>query len=130
MSPSPRLLVVDDEEDVRWALQTILRRGGYGVATSGSGAETLAWLRDNTCQLILLDAKLGDMDGIALARQIRDQRRSCAPVILVSGNFYKDDAMVQDSMMIGLIAAFVAKPFRQREILDAVSNTLAGLRAG
>lgn len=125
MSPSTTVLVVDDEEDVRWALQTILRKGGYVVATSGSGAETLAWLRDNACQLILLDAKLGDMDGIALARQIRDQKNSSARVILVSGNFYRDDAMVQDSMAIGLIAAFVAKPFRQREILDAVATVLA-----
>ena len=125
MRPSPHLLVVDDEEDVRWALKMILTRSGYVVATASSGAEALCWLKDHGCDLILLDAKLGDMEGVELARRIRSETGSHAPVILVSGYFYKDDSLIQDSVAIGLIAAFVTKPFRHDEIRDTVHNVLA-----
>ncbi len=125
MRPSPHLLVVDDEEDVRWALKMILTRSGYVVATASSGAEALCWLKDHGCDLILLDAKLGDMEGVELARRIRSETGSHSPVILVSGYFYKDDSLIQDSVAIGLIAAFVTKPFRHDEIRDTVHNVLA-----
>ena len=125
MNPSSRLLVVDDEEDVRWALKMILAKSGFVVATASSGAEALCWLKEHCCDLILLDAKLGDIDGVELARRIRSETDSNAPVILVSGYFYKDDSLVQDSLAIGLIAAFVTKPFRHEEIRNAVRSVLA-----
>ena len=118
------VLVIDDEADVRWALEMILAKSGYGVATVGSGADALDWLGRSSCDLILLDAKLGDIDGIDLARRIKSEAISRAPVILVSGYFYKDDGLIQASMAIGLIAAFVTKPFRHDEILNAVHTVL------
>lgn len=131
MKPIPKLLVVDDEEDVLWALKMILVKGGFGVTTASSGAEALCWLEEHTCDLVLLDAKLGDIDGLELARRIRSETRSVAPVLLVSGYFYKDDRLVQDSLALGLIAAFVTKPFRHEEILNAVRSVLGdALRDG
>ncbi|MEI6732458.1 MAG: response regulator [Comamonadaceae bacterium] len=125
MKPSRNVLVVDDEEDVRWALKMILARSGFVVATASSGAEALCWLKDHPCDLILLDAKLGDIEGVELARRIRSETDNHAPVILVSGYFYKDDSLIQDSLTIGLIAAFVTKPFRHDEIRDTVRSVLA-----
>jgi DNA-binding response OmpR family regulator len=125
MKPSPKLLVVDDEEDVRWALKMILVKSGFGVTTASSGAEALCWLKEHACDLILLDAKLGDIDGVELARRIRSETDSSAPVILVSGYFYKDDSLVQDSLALGLISAFVTKPFRHEEIRNTVRSVLA-----
>ena len=124
MKTLPKLLVVDDEEDLRWALKMILVKGGFGVTTASSGAEALCWLEEHTCDLLLLDAKLGDIDGLELARRIRSETRSIAPVILVSGYFNKDDSLVQESLSRGLIAAFVTKPFRHEEILNAVRSVL------
>ena len=120
-----KVLVVDDEADVRWALEMILARGGFGVATVGSGAEALHWLGACSCDLIMLDAKLGDIDGVELARRIQSEAISRAPVILVSGYFYNDDGVIQASMAMGLIAAFVTKPFRHDEILNAVQTVLS-----
>ena len=125
MKPSPKLLVVDDEEDVRWALKMILVKSGFGVTTASSGAEALCWLKEHSCDLILLDAKLGDIDGVELARRIRSETGSSAPVILVSGYFYKDDSLVQDSLALGLISAFVTKPFRHEDIRNTVTSVLA-----
>lgn len=126
------VLVVDDEPDVRWVLEMILRRNGFAVASAGSGAEALRWLREAelACCLILLDAKLSDIEGVDLARRIRTETSCIAPVILVSGFFYKDDSLVQHSLRTGLISAFVTKPFRHEEILNAIHTVLStGLSA-
>ncbi len=126
MAKEVTVLVVDDEPEVCWALDTLLRRHGFTVVTMDSGARALGWLNrpDQDCRLILLDAKLGDIDGVELARRIRADTRCTAPVILVSGYFYRDDSVVQDSLSAGLIAAFVTKPFQHDEILSAISIVL------
>lgn len=119
-----KVLVVDDEAGVRWALEMVLLRNGFSVSSVGSGEEALAWLGQQQCQVILMDAKLGDFEGVELARMIRKQGVSAAPVILVSGYFYKDDSTVQSSLMAGDIAGFVTKPFRHEEILKAIHCVL------
>lgn len=120
------VLIVDDEPDVRRVLEMILHRRGYVVATACSGADALHWLTESgkNCQLILLDAKLGDCEGVELAKQIPVQTGCTAPVILVSGYFYKDDSLVQINLQEGVIAGFVTKPFRHDEILQAVRSVL------
>ena len=127
MPTSPTVLVVDDEPDVCWALQTLLRRNGFTVVTSGGGAEALRWLKQSTptCRLILLDAKLADIEGVELARRIRVETSCTAPVILVSGYFYKDDSIVQDNLRSGLISAFVTKPVHHDELLKAIHAVLS-----
>lgn len=127
MAESLTVLVVDDEANVRWALEMVLRRNGLTVATAGSGDEALRWLRgaEPACHLILLDAKLSDIEGVELARRIRRDTSCIAPVILVSGYFYKDDSVVQESLRTGLISAFVTKPFRHDDILNAIHAVLS-----
>lgn len=121
------VLVVDDEPDVRWVLEMILRRNGFTVATAGSGDEALRWLRaaELACHIILLDAKLSDIEGVELARRIRTETSCTAPVILVSGYFYKDDSVVQHSLRTGLISGFVTKPFHHEDILNAINTVLS-----
>ena len=124
MAEGVKVLVVDDEAGVRWAMEMILLRNGFCVSSVGSGEEALAWLGRNSCQVILMDAKLGDIEGVELARKIRKQALSMAPVILVSGYFYKDDSTVQRSLVAGDIAAFVTKPFRHEDILKSIACVL------
>ncbi len=124
MSQTQTVLVVDDEPDVRWALSMILRRNGFAVSQAGSGGEAMQYLAKSACDLILLDAKLGDIDGVELARRIRSETSCPAPVILVSGYFYKDDSLIVQTLASGLIAAFVTKPFRHDDIMNAVRAVL------
>lgn len=124
MTENLSVLLVDDEPDVGWALDVLLRKHGFTVATVSSGAAALSWLERKACDLILMDAKLGDIEGVDLARQIRTNTSCAAPVILVSGYFYKDDSVVQFSLNTGIIAAFVTKPFRHEEIMAAIHAVL------
>lgn len=121
------VLVVDDEPDVCWALETLLRGEKYVVVTAGSGADALRWLKETepTCHLILVDAKLSDIDGMDLAKRIRTETSCGAPMILVSGYFYKDDILVQDTLRTGLVSAFVTKPFRHDEMLNVINAVLS-----
>lgn len=126
MAEDFNVLVVDDEPDVCWALKILLQKQGFTVVTVISGAQALWWLNetDRACCLILVDAKLGDIEGVELAKQIRINTSCAAPVILVSGYFYKDDSMVQENLSSGLIAAFVTKPFHHDEIMHAIHTVL------
>jgi DNA-binding response OmpR family regulator len=124
MAARRKVLVVDDEPDVRWALEMILRRNEFDVAKAGSGGQALHYLAKSVCDLILLDAKLGDIDGVELARRIRSGTNCQAPVILVSGYFYKDDSLIVQNLASGLIAAFVTKPFRHDEIMHTIHSVL------
>ena len=121
------VLIVDDEPDVCWALSTLLRQHGFATATAASGAEALRWLTppEQVSQLILIDAKLGDIEGADLAKRIRAETRCISPMIMVSGYFYKDDSLVQEMLRTGLIAAFVTKPFHHDEILKTIRAALS-----
>ena len=127
MPESLTVLVVDDEPDVCWALETLLRGDRFTVVTVGSGAEALRWLKESepACHLVLVDAKLPDIEGVELARRIRSETSCAAPLILVSGYFYKDDSLVQELLRTGLVSAFVAKPFRHDELLNTIHAVLS-----
>ena len=127
MAENLTALVVDDEPDVCWALETLLGENRFTVVTVGSGTEALRWLKESepACHVILIDAKLSDIEGVDLARRIRTETSCVAPLILVSGYFYEDDGLVNDTLRSGLVSAFVAKPFRHDEILNAIHVVLS-----
>jgi DNA-binding response OmpR family regulator len=126
MTVRRNVLVVDDEPDVCWALATLLRTNHFFVVTAASGAEALSWLSNTrlSCDLILIDAKLTDIDGVDLAKQIRSETTCTAPMIMVSGYFYRDDGVVQDTLRSGLVSAFVTKPYRHTEMLATIATVL------
>lgn len=114
------ILVVDDDPDVCWALKRVLCEEGFTVETVGSGHAAFMRLQDTQFQLVLLDAKLSDIDGIDLARRIRAESACRAPLILVSGYFYSDDILVQECLQSGLFCAFVTKPFRHEDLRHVI----------
>ena len=123
------VLVVDDDPDICWALDHLL--GGLGArcirALDCQGALQAARLTRPA--LVLLDAKLPDMDCLELARQI-----GCAapgiPVLMVSGYFYKDDPAIQAALEQGLICGFVEKPFSHTAIIAAMETALCPQKTG
>jgi CheY-like chemotaxis protein len=120
---------VDDDPDICWALEHVLGRLGIRCIRALDGHRALRAARNNRLALALLDAKLPDMDGLELARQIRasDPR---VPVLVVSGYFYKDDPAIQAALGQGLIRGFVEKPFSHPEIMAAIETALCAPRLG
>lgn len=114
-----KILLVDDEPDMCWALEHILKEKGVVSQKALSGQEALKLIESDCFQLAFLDAKLPDMEGIELARRIREVD-SAIRLIMISGYCYKDDSYVQSALAGGLICDFIAKPFLHDEILKAV----------
>ena len=121
-----RIFIVDDEPDVCWVLKILLQKHGFLVDMEENGKKALVQLKLSGHQycLVLLDAKLSDIEGVDLARLIRSETACRAPMLLVSGYFYKDDSVVQESMRHGLISGFVTKPFSHEALLQAIETVL------
>lgn len=114
-------LIVDDEPDICWALEQVLKKNGFFSKKALNGQEALTLVERNCFPLAFLDAKLPDIEGLELARQIQEIDHSVR-IVLVSGYFYRDDVGIQHALKEGLICGFISKPFQHGEILKTIEN--------
>lgn len=117
------ILLVDDDTSARTAARRILTRVGYTVVEAADGREALALFDRMTEPLrgVVLDLAMPVMGGAECLRQLRGRGRP-VPVLLISGYDAEDEA--QGYVRRGE-ARFLAKPYGARELLDALSETLA-----
>ena len=117
---SPRVLVVDDERLIRWSLEQMLEKGGYTVETAEDGATALAAVRDESPDLVLLDLKLPDTDGIHLIRQIKEAHPDIQVVIMTA---YADVATAVEAMRLGAYD-YIPKPIDFDNLAVTLRNAL------
>ena len=119
MNERPRILVVDDDEDIRLLLRELLERAGYTVDEAGDGRTALRNLFAVPPALVILDVSMPDLDGYQTLERIRDL--SEVPVIMLT-------ARTQELEKVrGLSAGaddYVAKPFGRQELLARVQALL------
>jgi len=115
------ILIVDDEPDMCWALEHLLHTQGYVTRKALTALEALKLMERHRFACAFLDAKLPDMDGLELARRIRE-RAADTRIFMVSGYFYRDDVSIQEAISQGLIIDFISKPFLQEEILRVLET--------
>jgi CheY-like chemotaxis protein len=118
------VLVVDDEETVRATTRRLLERGGYRVLTATDGRDALRVFREHqdAIDVVLLDMTMPHLDGPECYRELR-RIRGDVRVLLTSG--YNEQEAVSKFAGKGL-AGFVQKPFRLKELLDAVARAIGG----
>lgn len=119
--PGKLILIVDDEPDMCWALEHLLNKQGFATCKGLSAQEGLNLLAQHRFAYAFLDAKLPDMDGLELARRIREIDPDIS-IVMVSGYYYQDDDSIQEAISRGLIEVFINKPFLQEEILKALGR--------
>ena len=115
------ILVVDDDPEMCWILENIIRKTGLACMTALSAREAIALTESNKFGMAFLDAKLPDIDGLELARKLR-KTNAHLPIVIVSGYFYQDDPTIERVLQEGLIAAFVGKPFDHDEIVSVITR--------
>ena len=122
--PKPsRILVVDDNPDLRQYVVSILQQAGYPVSTARNGLEALQIIQDSPPNLILTDLMMPQMSGLDLIAAIRqDQTMKGTPIILVTAKADEDTRI--EGTEIGA-DAYLSKPFNHRELLAEVRNLLA-----
>ena len=122
------VLVVDDDPDICWALEHVLGELGARCIRALDGQTALQAARLNHLTLALLDAKLPDIDGLELARNIRIAHPGVL-VLMVSGYYYKDDPAIQTALEERLIQGFIEKPFSHAAVIETVTNALSSQEA-
>ncbi|MFN9580465.1 MAG: response regulator transcription factor, partial [Novosphingobium sp.] len=114
-----RLLLVDDEPDLREPLAEYLSRQGFAVTEAASAAEARSRLREALPDLVLLDIMMPGEDGLSLCRHIGEALS--VPVILLTAKGEATDRIV--GLEIGA-DDYVVKPFEPRELVARVQTVL------
>ncbi|WP_058234879.1 response regulator transcription factor [Devriesea agamarum] len=115
-----RLLVVDDEPNIRDLLATSLRFAGFEVFTASNGNEAIRQATENTPDLIVLDVMLPDMDGFTVTRRLRDRGEHFPILFLTARDDTKDK-------VAGLTVGgddYVTKPFSLEEVVARIRAVL------
>lgn len=117
-STKPRVLIVDDDDDVRRLLRFILWREGYEAVEAGTGQQALALAVDASPALILLDVMMPDADGLDICRTLKGDPRTCGvPVIVVTAYF---SAARRAEARLSGGADLIAKPFSPYMLIERV----------
>lgn len=128
-----RILIIDDEEDVRIALQQVLERAGYEVSVAATGNEGLDLLNKERADLVITDVIMPGIDGITTARKIREKYRGTRIIVISGGGKaapepYEPDAISTRSYLASASSAgadrTLTKPFDRDELLRVVRSLL------
>jgi two-component system, OmpR family, phosphate regulon response regulator PhoB len=117
-----RVLIIEDERDIRDLLAFHLEREGYTVAKAGNGAEGLRLARAASPDLILLDLMLPEMDGFEVCRRLRqDPATQGVPLVMLTARGDEVDRVL--GLELGA-DDYVVKPFSPREVVARVRAVL------
>ncbi len=116
-----RILIVDDEDGVRFTAKRLLENHGYGVLVASSGAEALQLLASNPpVDLVLADLAMPEMDGRELGERVLHHYPGL-PVMYMSG-YFNDPSLSQPGAQ--RVTGYLAKPFSREQLFDAVHSAM------
>jgi AmiR/NasT family two-component response regulator len=116
-----RVIIADDESLIRMDLREMLTNLGYLViGEAGDGLSAVKLTRDLRPDILLMDIKMPDLDGIEAARILTEER--LAPVLLLSA--YSQQELIQRARQAG-VAGYLVKPFRENDLAPAIEVALA-----
>jgi CheY-like chemotaxis protein len=116
-----RILVVDDEPDMRMLLRMTLERSGFEVEEAGSGEEAVEASVDPTIDLMLLDMNLPGINGLEVVSAIRADGRSDLPVILLTA---ASDATLPERAEASGCKDVISKYVPSAELVETIRSAL------
>ena len=118
-----RILIAEDEANIAESLSFILGREGHEVVTAPDGEDALRQLRQRLPDLLILDVMLPGLNGFELLKTLKaDARLKDLPVIVLTAKTQQHDRELAEA--IG-VAAYLTKPFSNRDIVDHVGRLTA-----
>jgi len=124
MSEKKRILIVDDEDDLRSMLKFRLEATGYEVDEAADGQEGLDKARTAWPDLVILDLMLPKIDGFKVCRMLKfDEKHKHKPIIMFTARAQEKDKMIGKEMGAD---AYITKPF-EPDVLLAKIKALLGL---
>ena len=120
MGGNARIIIIDDDENIRKILSTILQEEGYTVDTVNTGKEGIRKTNENCYNLALIDMKLPDIEGIGLLLKIKDTTPHMRKII-ITGFPTIQNAMEAVNRRAD---AFILKPFEVEKVLQTIREQL------
>ncbi len=119
-----RILIVEDEKLIRWSLRDRLQKEGYQAAAVETGHAALDHLRDEEVDLVLLDYKLPDIDGMEVLRRIMDASPETTVILMTAYSSIQDAV---EAIKLGAYD-YLNKPFDHENLLATISKALETTR--
>ncbi len=116
-----RLLVVDDENDLRDIVSAVFRRAGCEILEAENGRSALEIVARESIDVVITDIRMSGGDGVELLTEIRRRNVSSPAVVLITGF---SDLTEEEALRKGA-NAILAKPFRLQTILDVVAKAIS-----
>lgn len=113
-----KVLLIDDEKNIRLTLKTALSKAGYEVETAVNGEDGLTKVKEDNFPVILLDMKMPGMDGIQFLKEINNEDIS-TKVIMITG--YGSVETAVETLKLGAVD-YLRKPFKPEEIIEIVED--------
>lgn len=119
-----RVVIADDESIIRMDLREMLTNLGYlVVAETGDGVSAVNVARELRPDLVIMDIKMPDLDGIQAAKILTEER--IAPVLLLTA--FSQQELIEGAKEAGVVG-YIVKPFRESELVPAIEVALARFR--
>ena len=118
-----RICVIEDEPNIIEAMRYLFESEGWEVAVVSDGAKAVAAVREMRPSLIVLDYMLPNQSGLAVARELRDDKATeTLPILMLSAKGQHKD---KEQAQLAGINLFMTKPFANSDLLDNVKQLLA-----
>lgn len=116
-----RILIADDDTNIRALIRTQLMQSGYEVFEVGDGVEALAWFEENTAGLAIIDVVMPEMNGVELAYKL-NRRFPHMPILAISaGNNHTSKELCLKLIAKVGVAETIAKPFDLADLVEKVN---------
>jgi CheY-like chemotaxis protein len=116
----PRILVTDDEESIRKALEKRLRKSGHEVATAQDGMEALELLGSQSFDLLITDYKMPRMDGLELLAHVKSVKPAL-PVLMITGTSTENPEVFLEQGA----QAYLLKPIAREDLEATLQRILS-----
>jgi DNA-binding NtrC family response regulator len=120
-----KILAIEDDQTIIKLYQHILSNDGHRVISAMSGAEAIKKLKEEAFDLVCLDLKLPDMDGVELLKLIK-RKVEWIPVIIVTANPTLESSVA--AVNAGIVTEYIAKPFDTKELVLIVRQSVEKAR--
>jgi CheY-like chemotaxis protein len=121
-----RILIIDDEPQIRSMLRLMLERDGYEVFEAPDGIEGIRFYRQNPVDLIITDLIMPNKDGIGMIIELKKEFPEAKIIAMSGGGLNKPEGYLKGAQKLGATCT-LTKPIDREEMLRTVRETLKGL---
>lgn len=118
-----KVLVVDDEQDLCWALKMGLKDEGVRVTHVQRGEDAIRQVGEHRFDAAIIDVKLPGISGIEVSRTIR-QLVPRLPILMISGYHYEEDQPIREGIRNGEFQGFISKPFELHHVTTLLKRVI------